>query len=116
MRKDIIRLIHELENDNLVSPKFILNRLKEILASDNLVTPRLLGTKNAQSKLTDAEVRRIKRYLAKGYTITKLCEIFNMSRTAISSIKLGYTWSHISVNPPIKRIPETFTQKSGNQK
>ena len=58
-----------------------------------------LDTRNklrlANAKLTIEQVRQIRHMLILGYTQQKIAEIFNMSKKAISKIKLGQTWGNV---------------------
>ena len=49
-----------------------------------------------QAKFNEEEVRQIRRRLAEGETQTKIAKDFNVSKDAISSIKRGRTWSHVT--------------------
>lgn len=53
------------------------------------------GESNGQSKLTEVEVRQIKRLIAEGVTQQSISEEFGVTRSAISAINLGRLWHHI---------------------
>jgi hypothetical protein len=51
-----------------------------------------------QSKITEADVRAIKKRLAKGETAKSIAQDFPISHYAIWDIRSGKTWGHVSVN------------------
>ena len=53
------------------------------------------GARNAQSKLTVAEVREIKKLMAKNVTQYKIAIQYNIHESQISAIKHGRTWRHV---------------------
>ncbi len=55
------------------------------------------GTKNPQSKLTEQDVRKIKKMLENKIQIVKIAKIFNVSVSPISSIKHKKSWTHITI-------------------
>lgn len=55
-----------------------------------------IGSKQADAKLTEQDVIKIKEYLKnKTYKQNKIAELFNISTTTISDIKHGRKWAHI---------------------
>lgn len=55
------------------------------------------GHRNYNSRLTEAQVAEIKTALRGGALQKDLVSIYNVSRTAISNIKIGNTWAHVGV-------------------
>lgn len=55
-----------------------------------------IGIDNPNVKLTEDQVRFIKRQLKNGQTQKSLAVQFNVYQSAISKIKNGVTWSHIT--------------------
>jgi hypothetical protein len=55
---------------------------------------RAWGSKQGQSKLTENDVSNIKRRIAAGEKQSLLAEEFGVSRTTITEIKIGRTWSY----------------------
>lgn len=54
------------------------------------------GIKNGSAKLTDNDVREIRRLLAEGnLSQEKIAKMFGINQTKISNIKLGKNWTHI---------------------
>lgn len=53
------------------------------------------GEASGAHKLTEVEVRSIKRLLAKGLRQSEIAARFDTCATNISSIKRGLTWSHV---------------------
>lgn len=60
--------------------------------------PHTKGEFNSQSKLTEDQVKEIKRRLAQGDRQTRIAAAFGISQRAISDIKCGNTWSHVSLD------------------
>jgi hypothetical protein len=56
------------------------------------------GMRNPQYKLTDEDVREIKRMLILGYGQDTIAFKFNISQSNVSMISSGKTWSHIDVD------------------
>lgn len=62
--------------------------------SVNLGAP--LGERHGRSKLTEAQVREIKRMIADGMTLAKIARLVNVTHAAISRIKHGSSWSWVN--------------------
>jgi hypothetical protein len=58
------------------------------------LTPK--GEAHPRSKLSESDVLRIKVRLAAGETAAGISRAFFVSRTAVSLIKRGLTWSHLN--------------------
>jgi hypothetical protein len=56
-----------------------------------------LGTKQTNSKLTDDDVRAIKRRLASGEGQNSIARDYPVSRALIQAIKAGKTWNHVTI-------------------
>jgi hypothetical protein len=52
------------------------------------------GEQSVLAKLTEDDVREIRRLLGQGLTQTKISSLFGVSRVTISKIKLGKLWAH----------------------
>lgn len=61
--------------------------------ASNLKTGK--GEESGANRLTEVEVRSIKRLLAKGMRQAEIAARFNTCVTNISSIKRGLTWNHV---------------------
>lgn len=58
--------------------------------------PDLKGEKHPRAKLTNAEVRALKRlHACGGFTNTQLANIFGVNRGSVSLIVNGKEWTHI---------------------
>lgn len=55
-----------------------------------------LGSKNGHAKLTEADIPVIRHLLSTGISAQKIAEQYGVSRSAISGIKRGKNWQHIS--------------------
>lgn len=60
-----------------------------------LYVATLVGEKNANAKLTEADVRIIKSATGWG-CVTRLVKQFGVSRATIISIRMGRTWKHVT--------------------
>jgi hypothetical protein len=56
----------------------------------------LYGELNTEAKLTDDAVRKIKKLLGDGISQSKIAAMFGVGQMAISRIKTGKRWSHIT--------------------
>lgn len=54
------------------------------------------GTKNTQAKITEDQVREIKRRLAGGESGSELAKEFGLKQPTISNIKTGATWGWLT--------------------
>lgn len=64
--------------------------------SDNLGLRNIKGSGHYKSTLEEKDVLEIRNRLAKGETQLSISKIFNVSRSTIRNIKLGYTWSYLN--------------------
>ena len=53
------------------------------------------GSKCKHSKLDEKKVSEIKRLLSKGYTVSKVANMYPVSRSAIGEISRGKNWAHV---------------------
>lgn len=56
------------------------------------------GEKNVMAKLTEQQVKEIKQLLKNGVKQRKIAKIYNVHFNTISNIKLGKTWTHITID------------------
>jgi len=62
--------------------------------------PEMYGEKNKWARLTDDQVRRIKKRLASGDRVTHIAHRYGVTNSTISKIKVGRTWRHIRAGSP----------------
>ena len=55
----------------------------------------LKGSRNPWSKLTEADVRTIRRCLAEGESVVSISRSYGLHRETVSRIKAGVTWTHV---------------------
>lgn len=55
------------------------------------------GEKNGSAKLSNSDVIKIKELIASGKSLPYISRLFGVSKSAISKIKTGRTWSHIEL-------------------
>jgi len=79
-----------------------LENLEYCTASENLKhafsigLASQLGSRNAQAKVTEEDVREIRKALAEGSTTIKaVAKKYNIARTTVSQIKTGINWGHV---------------------
>jgi hypothetical protein len=89
-------LLHSCDNPRCVNPE----HLREGTQADNMkdkVSRRrhAFGERNAQSRLTEAQVLAIKEKHANGATMRGLGREYGVSKTAISQIVKGKHWVHL---------------------
>lgn len=58
--------------------------------------PRSLGEDNGQARLTEFEVRSIRRALAEGESQRSIAKRFGVGQTTIGDIHIGATWGWLS--------------------
>jgi len=56
------------------------------------------GSKNANAKLNEIQVKEIKMLFLQGVTNIAIGEKFNVSKSMISAIRTGQNWKHVSLN------------------
>lgn len=55
------------------------------------------GSKNAFAKLTEDDVRNIKRRIARGERPIDICRLYNITYGNLKMIRSGKTWSHVII-------------------
>jgi hypothetical protein len=55
----------------------------------------LLGEKNHKTKLTEKEVKAIKRKMAHGATTSQISEEYGIATPSVSDIRYGVSWGHV---------------------
>ena len=58
--------------------------------------PSALGSKHAGSKLSETDVKEIRKLVKNGFTQKQVAEKFNMSCGCIQKIIKRVTWTHVS--------------------
>jgi hypothetical protein len=64
--------------------------------ADYVYKPDRRGSNNSFSKLQEADVKEIKRRLASGEVQRVIARDYNISPRAVSDIKCGLTWGHVT--------------------
>lgn len=93
-----MHVLHSCDNPRCVSP----SHLTIGTHTDNMRDkarkgrcPKFDGSGNPSAKLTDKNVRDIRRMLSEGKTQTSIAKMFGMSQSTISLIALGKHWSSV---------------------
>lgn len=61
----------------------------------NWLLPELIDKKNPNVKLTEKQVRSIKKQLRRGVRLKELAQKYNVNHRTISKIKTGKSWKHV---------------------
>ena len=85
---------NKLNND--VSNLEWVSQVRNIQHSIDIGLRKVTGSDNSQSKLTEVDVVRIKRMIILGETLTRISELYEVSVSVISRIKLGKSWKHVN--------------------
>ena len=62
---------------------------------DVLGVQRARGERSSLSKLTEIQVREIKRFLKEGLTQKEIAKRYDVTQRTISAIAIGLTWKHV---------------------
>lgn len=76
-------------------------RLRSIATS---APPIFMGTDNKQSKLTENDVKEMRRLRNEGCDLSLIAEKFNVTEANVSSIVTGKTWKHVA--GPIQKVQQ----------
>jgi hypothetical protein len=91
-----LNVLHRCDNPKCSNPEHLFLGTTQDNAIDMAQKGRsTLGEKNPNSKLSDDDVREIRKRLEMGVTQTRVANDFSMSYNAIRRIKLGQSWKHI---------------------
>lgn len=90
-------ICHSCDNPSCVNPDHLFKGTHQDNVNDKINKGRQLrGESVYNSKLTETDVRLIRKLLLKGdLTQTKIGTIFNVSGSVVTDIKKGRTWSHV---------------------
>ena len=87
---------HTCDNPKCCNPDHLfLGTCKDNLQDMKAKNRHLCGTKNAQAKLTEEDVVKIRQCLAIGMPQWKIARAFGVGQMAISRIKTGLRWAHV---------------------
>jgi hypothetical protein len=82
--------------DNNVPDNVAWGTLLENSADRIIHGTRCIGERSVKAKLKDDDVYSIRCYLAADFTERELAQMFGVSQRAISFIKHGRTWKHVT--------------------
>lgn len=93
---------HKCDNPNCINPE----HLETGTHADNMMdmTKRgravyVKGSRSGQAKITEQDVREIKRLLHKNkMKQTDIAKVYEISNSTLSAIKYGITWKHVDLN------------------
>lgn len=92
-------VLHRCDNPPCINPKHLFVGTRADNHQDMLNKGRrvdLKGEDRPNSKLSNHQVKEIKRQLMRGARQTELAEKYGVNQTLISAIKTGKVWAHIN--------------------
>lgn len=97
---DDICVLHRCDNPSCCNPSHLFlgtqsDNMKDMAAKGRGRTAPIFGEAHRWAKLTEADVREIRRLRGKK-TQHQLASIFKISQSVISGIQLRHLWSHVS--------------------
>jgi hypothetical protein len=94
-----ILVCHHCDNPRCTNPEHLFLGTAKINSMDAKNKKRTtLGSKNAQTKLTENDVLEIRRLLTTYIQSKEICLKYDISSTTLNNIKTGKSWKHIPVN------------------
>lgn len=99
---DGLCVLHRCDNPRCVNPKHLFlgtqtDNMRDCANKGRLVLPeqKAEGTQHYSAKLTEDDVRAIRRRFASGEGQRCIAESFGLKRTTIAAITQGRTWKHV---------------------
>jgi hypothetical protein len=93
-----MQVLHKCDNTSCVNPKHLFLGTNDDNTVDMVQKDRQAkGEDSARAKLTEDQVREIKKRLAGPETATNIARDYPVSRKAVSLIKIGINWKHIKI-------------------
>lgn len=81
------------ENLQYLSRQSNLNRSARV---GHFKPPRIVGEQQWEAKLTERDVRQIRRIYARGKVFQRqLADVYRVTQTTISAVTRGYRWRHV---------------------
>lgn len=91
------QVLHRCDNPKCVNPEHLfLGTCADNLQDMKQKGRHLYGSRNSRAKLTEDDVKQIKRCLDSGMTQTRIAKAFGVSQIEISRINTGRRWAHVS--------------------
>lgn len=94
--KNKLHVLHKCDNPSCVNPKHLYLGTHQDNMRDRQIkgrTHRHLGITNGSAKLTENDIREIRRRSANGESQRQLARAFGVTRMAIKFVIKGHTWS-----------------------
>lgn len=96
-----IHVLHKCDNPSCINPDHLFignhaDNMADKAIKNRCNPPRGAKHKRPMAKLTEEQVKEIKKLLKRGYTQADIARDFKTSRGIISDISLGKTWCHVT--------------------
>lgn len=97
-RHEVIR--HTCDRPSCVNPDHLVggthaDNARDCVERGRRITPSLRGSKHPQAKLTEREVRSIRRRVANGESTHKLAVEYGVAQQTLHKAVAGATWKHV---------------------
>ena len=94
--KNELHICHKCYNPLCVNPKHLFaGSVKDNMRDMVNKNRSAKGSRHSQAKLNESSVKEIKKLLKQNLSHSKIAELFDVKREAISKINQGTRWSHI---------------------
>ncbi len=96
-----MKVLHHCDNPACVNPNHLFlgtqaDNVDDMIAKGrNSPPPHLLGEDHWNVKLTEDDVRQIRKMILEGYSSREIADHFNVAKPTIKDIKAGRTWRHV---------------------
>ena len=90
--------MHQCNNRKCVNPMHLkVGTQKENMMQKQIDHTQIQGSKHKLSKLTEGQVKTIKKSYANGKRICDIARKYGVSAAAIDAIVKGRTWKHVKI-------------------
>jgi len=93
-----LMVLHKCNNRGCVNPNHLYLGTNQDNMNDMSIAGSKKGNRNAMSKLTEDDVREIRRLISEGYIQGYIAGIFGVNHATISDINRRYRWGWLDEN------------------